>query len=69
MEGGKKMTAKEKQSKSVSWKLGYDAGLNKPNEINCNYAIFSSPEKTKEWEAGNQTGKIDKVIKNLSKTV
>lgn len=32
--------------------MGYDCGLNGPNETNCHFAIFSSPEFTRAWDRG-----------------
>jgi hypothetical protein len=31
---------------------GFDAGKNGPNAINCHYAHFATPERTKAWEEG-----------------
>lgn len=42
---------------SLEYKAGYDAGKNGPNTENCNFSLFSSSEKTKEWERGNSAGK------------
>lgn len=36
---------------------GWDAAVNGPNEDNCHFSIFSTPENTREWEAGNDAGK------------
>ncbi len=41
-----------KVSKKDAYKMGYDCGLNGADEENCHFAIFSSPENTKEWERG-----------------
>lgn len=36
--------------------LGFDAGENGANDRNCDFRIFSNPEKTKAWEHGNREG-------------
>lgn len=41
---------------SKEFRLGYDAAVNGSSETNCHFSIFSSPEKTKEWERGNKAG-------------
>lgn len=38
------------------YEAGYDAGKNGANTTNCNFSIFSKPEKTREWERGNKEG-------------
>ncbi len=39
----------------------YDLGINRvkegANEVNCNFTIFSTPEKTKAWEKGVEFAK------------
>jgi len=35
-----------------AYHAGYDAGMNGANTTNCHFAIFSTPEKAKEWERG-----------------
>lgn len=44
----------------ASWRshydAGYDAGLNGPNERNCHFSLFDTPEHTKEWERGKAAG-------------
>lgn len=47
---------KEESEESKEYKAGYDAGLNMPNTRNCNFSLFSTPEKTKNWEKGNNDG-------------
>lgn len=37
-----------------AYDFGFDAGKNGANETNSNFAIFSTPEKTKAWERGNK---------------
>lgn len=43
-----------------SYQMGYDAGMNGSNTTNSNFSIFSTPEKTKEWERGKKQAEIDK---------
>ena len=38
------------------YEAGFDAGVNSPNEDNCNYSWFNTPENTKQWEMGNKAG-------------
>jgi len=45
-----------KREKSKEYKAGYDAGFSEPNEINCDFRFFATPEQTKEWEKGNKDG-------------
>ena len=35
-----------------AYEMGKDNAINGSNETNCDFRIFSSPEKTKEWERG-----------------
>ena len=35
-----------------AYEMGKDKAKNGANETNCNFAIFSTPEKTKAWEKG-----------------
>lgn len=53
------------EEKTYEYKMGYDAGLNSPNEINCNFRLFNSPEQTKEWERGNKKGLKEKEFSPL----
>lgn len=47
--------------RSYEWLCGYDAGFNKPNTDNSHFSLFSTKEKTAEWEAGNKAGKETRV--------
>jgi ribosome modulation factor len=38
------------------YRCGFDAGLNGPNTENCNFTIFSTKERAKEWERGKRDG-------------
>lgn len=45
------------QQRPVScYDLGYDAAVNGANEVNCHFGIFSTRERTSEWERGNRAG-------------
>lgn len=35
---------------------GYDAGRNKPDEQNCHFSLFGTPEMTRAWERGKLRG-------------
>lgn len=36
----------------MAYILGYKCGLNGPNETNCHYSLFGTPELTQAWERG-----------------
>lgn len=36
----------------ITFQAGYDCGKNGPNQNNCHFSWFSTPEQTKAWEAG-----------------
>jgi hypothetical protein len=40
--------------------MGYDAGRNKPNEKNCHFSIFATPEMTRAWERGKKRGDAER---------
>jgi hypothetical protein len=46
----KKMTVKR------AYEYGMDYAKNGPNEVNSNFAIFATFEKTKAWERGKKAG-------------
>jgi hypothetical protein len=35
-----------------AYQMGYDCGLNGPNEINSRFRLFARPELTEAWEQG-----------------
>lgn len=41
---------------TYAYKMGYDCGMNGASLTNSNYAIFSCPENTSEWERGKREG-------------
>lgn len=41
-------------SPKAAYDYGYDCGKNGPNQENCHFRIFSSPENTKAWERGKK---------------
>ena len=49
------------------YSAGYDAGKNKPNEINSHFRFFSTPEKTKAWERGKEDGSKEDNLKKHSR--
>jgi len=49
--------------KSKEYLAGHDCGLNGPNEKNCHYTLFSTPEKTADWERGKMDGEKDRLFK------
>lgn len=50
--------------KDYPYKMGFDCGKKGANTKNCHFSIFSTPEKTKEWERG----KADSEKKRRSST-
>ena len=40
--------------KTIEYKAGYQCGMIGANNVNCNFQLFSTPEKTKEWERGKK---------------
>lgn len=40
-----------------AYRMGKDCARNGPNEQNCHFRIFRSPEHTKAWERGKAEGK------------
>lgn len=40
-----------------AYEAGFDAGNTAPNDSNCHFGWFSSPERQREWERGNADGK------------
>lgn len=39
------------------FEMGHDYKENGADEVNCNFQLFSTPEKTKAWEHGHKNGK------------
>ena len=37
-----------------AWSVGVDCALKGANTENCHFSIFSTPERTKQWEAGKK---------------
>lgn len=50
-------------SKEICNAAGYDAGINGPNEDNCNHKFFSSPEFTAAWLKGKNKAEDEKMKK------
>ena len=47
-----------KEETKKAYEAGKDCALNGANQENCDFRIFSSPEKTKAWENGKNGIKI-----------
>lgn len=47
-----------------AYRMGYDAGVNGSDEINCNFRIFATHESMKEWERGKAAGDAEKRIQS-----
>ncbi len=39
-------------TRKEAYQMGYDCGLNGPNEINSHFRLFARPEYTEAWEQG-----------------
>jgi len=44
-----------------AYELGKDCANNGPNDKNCHFSIFSSPENTREWERGKREAALSKL--------
>lgn len=44
-------------STEKAYRMGLKSISEGPNEENCHFSIFSSPEDTKAWERGRKEGK------------
>lgn len=49
------------ESRINPYAMGYDAGKNGSNTTNTHFSIFSTNEKTKEWERGKAAAEKDKI--------
>ena len=43
-----------KKEITKEYRAGFDCGINGANEENCHFSLFSTPERTKEWEKGKK---------------
>lgn len=50
------MATNSQTKKSESYKAGFDCGLNGADLKNCNWSLFGTDEKLKEWEQGKADG-------------
>jgi hypothetical protein len=41
-------------SEGEPYRMGRDCAINGPNTTNCNFRLFSSRDKTNEWERGKR---------------
>lgn len=39
-----------------AYRMGLDCALNGATMTNCSFAIFATPDNTKEWERGKRVG-------------
>jgi len=42
---------------ATAYGAGFDAGINGPSIVNCDFRWFGSQESMREWERGNKAGK------------
>jgi len=47
----------ESRSEEQAERAGYLARKDGPNQINCHFSFFATPELSKAWERGNVRGK------------
>ena len=40
----------------IAERLGFDCGYNGPDESNCHFTLFATPELTAAWERGKKRG-------------
>lgn len=52
--------------KSTPYDMGFDCAVNGANTTNCDYRLFSTPARKREWERGKRDG--DKLGKDRRKT-
>jgi ribosome modulation factor len=53
---------------TIEYQAGYDAGMNGANETNCHFKHFSTQQKMKEWQRGNDDAKKGKKEIDYKKT-
>lgn len=46
-------------SKDFCYLAGYSCAMTGPNEKNCHFSWFSTPEKTAHWEQGKRDAESD----------
>lgn len=51
--------------KPTPYEMGFDCAVNGASLANCDFALFSTPARTREWERGKKEG--DKVKKDRRK--
>ena len=44
----------------IAYDRGYACGLSGPNEDNCHFTLFATPDMTKAWEHGKRDGEAAK---------
>lgn len=47
--------------KEAAYEAGVRCGIDGPNEGNCNFRFFSTPELLGAWEKGKADGEIQKL--------
>jgi hypothetical protein len=43
--------------KPTPYEMGFDYAVNGATTDNCNFALFSTPARSREWERGKEEGK------------
>ena len=51
----------QEQLLDAAYKAGYDSAVNGPNQTNCNFRFFATPQLTASWETGRAYGNAGKV--------
>ncbi len=48
------------RKKMTPYEAGHDCGLMGPDQFNCHFGFFATPEQTREWERGKTDGERSK---------
>ena len=56
-----------KKEIKTPYEAGFDAGVNLPNEENCNFSWFNTKENTRQWEMGNSAGRDSLMFSKINK--
>ena len=54
--------AQDIASSITPYRAGLECGLYGPNETNCHFSLFSTREKTTDWERGKKAGEARRAV-------